>query len=289
MEDNQNKTLIGIGIAIIILLLLGTVGFAILNSKNKRNLRAEKLTTENLVSEKQQIQQELDKLTNDLAALQAKNEAAEKTLAETREDLANKERRLANVSRQVNVLTKDQSELIELQKVKEELDNSYSELKSEYEQILARNTELQNSITAMEAEKESLQSRIEEITLYDSDNFMVYGSRGKKREKLTFRAFWTKKLNMNFEVPQSLTENISFRMTTPTGTLITPENSSLSWIVLPDPDTFTASLSSVSGEFEPSRQVVLTYARKEKLEKGEYKIQILCNDKNIGNCRVRLK
>ncbi|MBN2863276.1 MAG: hypothetical protein JXN62_08960 [Bacteroidales bacterium] len=289
MEDNQNKTLIGIGIAIIILLLLGTVGFAILNSKNKRNLTAEKLTTENLVSEKQQIQQELDKLANDLAALQAKNEAAEKTLAETRADLANKERRLANVSRQVNTLTKDQTELVELQKVKEELDNSYTELKSEYEEQLARNTELQNSITALEAEKTTLASSIEEMTLYDSDNFMVYGSRGKKREKLTFRAFWTKKLNMNFEVPQSLTENISFRMTTPTGTLITPENSSLSWIVLPDPDTFTASLSSVSGEFEPSRQVVLTYDRKERLEKGEYKIQILCNDNNIGNCRVRLK
>jgi len=289
MEDNQNKTLIGIGIAIIILLLLGTVGFAILNSKNKRNLRAERLTTESLVSEKQQIQQEVDKLANDLAALQAKNEAAEQTLAETKADLADKERRLANVSRQVNTLTKDQSELAELQKVKEELDNSYSELKSEYEKQLALSTELQNSITALEAEKTSLASRIEEITLYDSDNFMVYGSRGKKREKLTFWAFWTKKLNMNFEVPQSLTENISFSITTPTGAIITPENSSLSWIVLPDKATFTASLSSVSGEFEPSRQVVLTYARKEKLDKGEYKIQILCNDINIGNCRVRLK
>ena len=35
------------------------------------------------------------------------------------------------------------------------------------------------------------------MNLYDSDNFMVYGSRGKK-EKLTFWACRTKKLNINF-------------------------------------------------------------------------------------------
>ncbi|NMB50818.1 MAG: hypothetical protein GX999_00635, partial [Bacteroidales bacterium] len=66
-------------------------------------------------------------------------------------------------------------------------------------------------------------------------------------------------------------------------------NASLTWDIAPDPRNFTASLSSVSGDFEQSRTVSLTYASKEKLPKGEYKIQILCNDITIGNCRVRLK
>jgi len=46
---------------------------------------------------------------------------------------------------------------------------------------------------------------------------------------------------------------------------------------------------SVIAEFEQSRQVVLNYASKERLAKGEYRIQILSNGNNIGNCRIMLR
>ena len=103
------------------------------------------------------------------------------------------------------------------------------------------------------------------------------------------RASRTKKLNMTFEVPQSLTETISFKIVTPTGSTINPDDKAISWYFPLDSRNFTASLSSVTGEFEQSRQIVLSYASKVKLVKGEYKIQILSNDNHIGSCRILLK
>ena len=287
METSQTKTIIGIALIILFLLLAG-LGF-IMNSKNKKNLNAEKLRSESLLSEKLLVEKELEKVKNDLASLQAKNEADEKTLADLRSSISDKDRRIASLSRQNKTLTSDNTELAAIRQAKETLDNEYTTLKSEYDRQVAQNNELQKSFSALEAEKVQLESKLNEMTLYDSDNFMVYGSRGKKKEKLTFWACRTKKLNIDFEVPQSLTENIDFKVTTPSGATMTAENASLTWDIAPDPRNFTASLSSESGEFEQSRTVTLTYASKEKLAKGEYKIQLLCNDRTIGNCRVRLK
>lgn len=284
----NDSTKIIAGIVIIILLLFAAVFGFISNSKNKRKLNSEKLQSESLLSEKLLIQKDLDRIKSELSALQSKNDATERSLAETELKLAEKEKRIASFTRDNNALTRSRNELTELQKAKADLDLSYANLKSEHERAQAQNTELQNSITSLEAQKKELSDKMQQSGLYDTDNFEVYGSRGKNKEKLTFWACRTKKININFEVPQSLTEVISFKIVTPSGTTITPDDKALSWS-FPGSHKFTASLSPVSGEFEQSRLVVLTYASKKKLEKGEYKIQILCNSTNIGNCRVKLK
>lgn len=284
--ESQSKV---IGIAIIILLLLLTAGGFYFNSKNKKNLNAEKLRTESLLSEKLQVQKELDKIKNDMASLLTKSQASEKELAESQASLSDKEKRIAYLSRQLSSQNKSKSEMEELQKEKAALDNSYASLKSEYDKLAAQGQDLKNSLASLEAEKNELTKKIDNAALYETDNFMAFGSRGNKKDKLTFWACRTKKLNLNFEVPQSLTEEISFRVTTPSGKVINPEDKSLTWKITQDPRNFTASLSMLSGEFESSRQVVLTYQSKEKLERGEYKIQILCKDVNIGNCRLKLK
>jgi uncharacterized membrane protein YhiD involved in acid resistance len=68
----NNKTLTTVGAIIIALLLLSTVYAFISNAKNKKNLKAEMLQTESLTSEKQAVQQELEKLKTDFAALSDK-------------------------------------------------------------------------------------------------------------------------------------------------------------------------------------------------------------------------
>ena len=196
METSQTKTIIGIALIILFLLLAG-FGF-ILNSKNKKNLNSEKLRSESLLSEKLLVEKELEKVKNDLASLQAKNEADEKTLADLRSSISDKDRRIASLSRQNKTLTSDNTELAAIRQAKETLDNEYTTLKSEYDRQVAQNNELQKSFSALEAEKVQLESKLNEMTLYDSDNFMVYGSRGKKKEKITFWACRTKKLNIDF-------------------------------------------------------------------------------------------
>ena len=103
------------------------------------------------------------------------------------------------------------------------------------------------------------------------------------------KASRAKKLNLAFEVPQNLTEAISFKVVTPSGKIINADDKSLTWTFPLDSRSFTASLSTTTGEFEQSRQVILNYVPKGKLAKGEYKIQILNDGSNIGNCRIMLR
>jgi len=288
MESEQDRKVI-IGAVILVLLLLLAIGAFFVNAKTKRNLNAEKLKSESLLSERVQVEQELEKVKNDLASLQEVNEASSKEIADMQTSLTQKDRTIASLSRARKTLEENNAELEVIKEEKDGLENEYARLKTEFEEKTAENETMQNNLVAIEEEKESLESQLREMSLYSSDNFLAYGSRGRKREKLSFWSCLTKKLNVQFEVPQDLSEEISFTITTPSGTTITPDNSSLSWDILPDKDSYTASLSSMPGKAEQMRTVSLTYLAEEKLDKGEYKIEIICNDKNIGNCRLRLK
>jgi vacuolar-type H+-ATPase subunit I/STV1 len=281
----NERTINYVGAAIIALLLFTTIFGFVSNSKNKRNLNAEKLRTESLLSEKLQVQKELDKLKTDFSELKNLSDVNEKLLAETNQKISDNERRIRVLSGENKNLLKNKKELEDLQIVKANLDKEYADLKLDHEKLLAKNNDLQNSMKALETQKNDLIEKLQMNETYTADNFHAFGTRGKA-DRLVFRA---KKLNVNFEVPQSLTEAISFKILTPSGSVITSEDKALTWIISMDERNLTASLSPFTGEFEPSRQVSLNYASKKKLPSGEYKIQLLCADKNIGNCRVRLK
>jgi predicted RNase H-like nuclease (RuvC/YqgF family) len=289
MENTNQKTITYVGAAIIAILLLGLILTIVFNAKNKKNLRAEKLTSENLISGKSKVEEELAKTKNDFSVLKQQYDANTKLLSETDSKIAENDKRINALSFENRSLRANKKELEELKKTKAELEKEFSQLKSEHDRLLAQSGELQNSFNSLEEEKKNLASQFERAQLYNTDNFLVTATRGKKTEKIVICASRAKKLNMAFEVPQSLTETISFKIVTPLGTTINPDDKAMSWFFPLDSRTLTASLSSITGEFEQSRQVVLNYAPKGKLVKGEYKIQILCDGNNIGNCRLMLK
>jgi len=286
MEDNSRNTILRIGVVILILLLLGFVYALVRNNKNKQNLNSEKLVTERLLSEKTAIQSELDKLQSEIAGLREQSNATSKLLTETETKLSDAEKRMKSLSGQYARKSKAYEE--EFNKQKAEFEKEYSSLKSNYDNLMAQNGDLQKKLTSLEAQTSDLLEKLRINDTFDSDDFQTYGSRGKK-DKIVVFARRVKKLNVNFEVPQNLSEAISFKIITPSGTTITPEDRALSWMFPPDTNGLTASLSPVTAEFEQSRRVTLTYTPKEKLMPGEYKIQIFSNNKNIGNCRIRLR
>jgi myosin heavy subunit len=289
MENKNQNTVTYVLGAVIALLLIGlfvTVGS---NSKNKKGLNAGKIANEKLLTEKLSVDNQLAKLLADFNTLQEKSNGNEKLLSDTRAKLTENEKRISALNGENRSLRSTREELSELKKSKELLESEYAQLKSDNDRLSAKGSELQNSINALEAEKKDLVTKLEKGQLYSTDNFLVTATRGKKTEKVVICASRTKKINMTFEVPQGLTETISFKIVTPTGTTIDSGDNAMSWYVPLDSRNFTASLSSVSGEFEPSRQVILSYSPKTKLAKGEYKIGILSNGINIGNCRIMLK
>jgi len=223
------------------------------------------------------------------SSLKQKSDENQKLLAETNIKIADSEKKINSLSGENRSLRANRKELEELKKTKAGLEKESFQLKSDYDKLMAQNKDLQNTIASLETEKKNLALKLDNAQKFNSDNFLLTATRGKKTEKLVVKASRTKKLNMAFEVPQSLTEAISFKIVTPSGTTINPDDKSLSWTFPIESRNLTASLSFVSGEFEQSRQVVLNYAPKEKLVKGEYKIQILTGNTNIGSCRIMLK
>ena len=289
MEDKRQKVVTYVGASVIALLLIGiffTVGS---NKKNKRNLNTEKIASEKLLSEKLTSEKELAKLQADFSTLKQKSDANQILLAETNIKIADNEKKINSLTGENRSLRSNRKELEDLKRLKSDLEKESSQLKSDYDKLMVKNKDLQNSLSSLETEKKNLALKLENEQKINTDNFLVTATRGKKTEKIVIKASRTKKLNMTFEVPQSLTEAISFKIVTPSGTTINPDDKTLSWTFPLDSRSFTASLSTVTGEFEQSRQVVLNYAPKGKLVKGEYKIQILCENNNIGNCRIMLK
>ena len=289
MENMNQKTITYVGAGIIAILLLGLILSIGINVKNKKNLRNEKTTSEARLFEKQKVEEALAKLKTEFSVLEQQRDANDRLLNESNLKIAENEKKINSLTGENRSLRANTKELAELKKTKDELDREYSQLKSDNDRLLTQTKDLQNYLNALEAEKNSLTAQLEKAQLYNTDNFLVTATRGKKTEKIVIRASRTKKLNMAFEVPQSLTETISFKIVTPTGSTINPDDKAMSWFFPLDSRNLTASLSSVTGEFEQSRQVVLNYASKSKLVKGEYKIQILSNGNNIGNCRLMLK
>lgn len=286
MENSNQKTVIYIGAVILAVLLLGLIFTAVSNSKNKKNLQAERANSERLMTEKSTIQNDLDKVRQDISTLKTKSEENARLLSDTETKLADTEKRMRSLSAQSARKSKAAEE--EFQKQKAALEKEYADLKLNYDKLMSQNGDLQKKLTEMESQTNDLLEKLKMMNTFNSDNFQVMGTRGKN-DKQVIVARRVKKLNVNFEVPQSLTESISFKIITPAGTTISPEDKLLSWIFPPDLRNITASLSPISSEFEESRRVSLTYAPKEKLVPGEYKIQIFSNSQNIGNCRIKLR
>jgi len=289
MENNKSKPII-IGsvvfAALLIIALLLTIGSV---KKANKSLNDEKLRSEQLTAEKAQCTADLDKTKADLASLKSKYDENEKLLADTKSKLDAAEKRARALAGQAVAYKEAKKEIEVLQQTKANLENELSALKSEYNKLLASSNELQAAKTRLEQEKKQLEDQLAEARTFDSDNMMVTAVRGKTTEKLVVVARRAKKLNISFDVPRSLTETVSFRITTPGGQTLTAENSNITWKISEDVRNLTASLSPVRGEFEESRQVNLTYTPSAKLAPGIYGIELICQGKTIGRCRIKLR
>lgn len=289
----KEKTLKYAGTTIIaLLLIIATIAF-ISNSKNKRNYNEEKTRNESISSQKLQVSQDLAKVKNDMAAIAAKKESDEKLMTANNSRLAEAEKRLSQMSKENSSLMNDRNDLVQLRKTKSDLDKAYEDLKLKQETASSRIKELENSTILLDAQKKELSENLADAEKYRTSNIEIYGSRGNKKDKLTFMARRTKKLNLNFDIPQNLNEPISLRIITPEGKTITPSDKTLTSYIRPDINYLTASLSAISptvpGEINSSQKVTISYTPEETFKKGEYKIQIFSNDRNIGNCRLSLR
>ena len=282
----ENRKIIYVGGGIIILLLaLAIFGF-VSNSKNKKNLEAERIQTQTLTNENQQVREELQNLKSDYGSLSARSDSTSRMLEESEKRANQGSNRIAYLSREnKEKLNQVRAELEELQKSNAELDKNYADLKLEHEKLLALNTDLQSSLAATETQRNDVSGRLQKTELYNADNFLVTAVRGKQ-DKVVACARRVKKINMAFSVPQNLTDSVTYSIETPSGNTLKPN---VAFIFPVQSQYHLAGLAGFYHAIQNPKQVTLTYVPEEKLEKGEYNIQLLSNGNNIGNCRLILK
>ena len=287
MQGNNTRNWI-IGAVIVLLLLLSAFSFISRHSINEK-LKKEKISSEQLLSEKLALNKEVDQMSNDMKSLTSKFQSVSKDLEAAREDITGKDKRIGSLLRELSSQKKAKTELAELQKSKEKLDAEMADLRGKYEKLKNENEATLKDLAEMKKKGDELLAKIEEMTLYDADDFMVTPLKRLNKERLTICSARTKRLAVRFEVPSSLTGTISFSVIAPDGKVIEGSDKALAWMVVEDGRDITASLSPVSREFENSKQVELIYTAKERLMPGIYTIKVTSGQNTLGNCRVKLK
>jgi peptidoglycan hydrolase CwlO-like protein len=281
-----------IAATVVALLVISMAGMVIYHQSNKTlksGLKDEKLKSETLLSEKLAFAKEVEKLKTDIQAWMGKSHSADRMLEEANTRIGGMEKTIAGLRKENTALASLRKDLNELRQIRADLENQLAALDQSNKNNLKQLDEFRAELASVKAERDDLKfnqkAKAENLT----DDFRLETTRGKKKQKLTVNAARTKKLVVSFEIPESMTGDVNFSIITPEGKTIKSNDPRLKSALIEDNRNLTASLSPVSGEFEISRRIEMTYTPDSKLEPGIYKIQILQKDKKVGSAQLRLK
>lgn len=275
-----------------VLLVLSLIGTGLIYRSNgslKSGLNDEKLKSESLLSEKLALAKEADKLKNDIRQWQGKSEESDRLLAEALAKVDNLEKTVSGLKKDNATAVSLKKEVAELKQIRQDLENQLASLGEQNKQKDKEIESLTAEVNTLKSKQNELNNTISDLKSNVTDDFRIESTKGKKN-KLTLKANKTKKLNVSFEIPQSMSDNVKFDIVTPKGKTIKSEkDKTLSYRVIEDGRDLTASLSPYSGEFEISRRIEMIYSPENKLEPGIYKIKIYHKDLHVGSCQVKLK
>lgn len=256
------------------------------NSSLKGGLNQEKLKSESLFSEKLALSKEAEKLKSDILSWKGKTKEADSKLDNAMKHVTEMETTIRNLRRDNASLPSLRNELAELKKIRTDLESHIASLEGSNKVKESKINELTAEISSLQSELAETRTKILPVNI--TDNFRIESQRGRKN-KLTVNAARTKRMVVSFEIPMAMTENISFQITTPDGEHISSDNKALTHEVIEDGLNFIASLSPMTGEFEISKRVEMTYSPSKKLDPGVYTIDILHNGKKSGRSQVKLR
>lgn len=278
----------------IILLAAVITGFIFINTNAalKGSLNNEKLRNESLLSEKLLLDKEILRFTNERSVLKGKNSETTKLLTDAQLKLTEKERVIAGLRKENARVKSLQKQLAEIKVQNEELNNSKNQLGTLNKSLENDKQQLQKTVAQLETDRNELLKQLDLVraeSLRKADNYQVDIYKNVKREVPTFKAKRMKMMSVIVDVPKELASGVTFNITTPDGKVINEKNKSLTWKILSNDATLTAIVNRGVDDFTVTRQVKLTYSPSTQMKPGMYKIGILDNGNNIGNCSARLR
>lgn len=270
------------------LFVVALVGMVIIHDSNRSledMLNGAKLKNENILSEKLSLDKEIKNYKAQLAALKGKNSELDKYLATAEADLAQKEKELKAAQGQKT----SAKELANLKKMRGDLEKQISALTAQIVSLESSNADFSSQLASLTAKNKELMANNELMKAFAVNNYRVETSRGKN-DKLTVVARKTKRLKMGFDLPQTVVENIQFKIKTPEGKVIDKEEEGLTATIvdMEDGSDLIASLEPM-GDFEVTRRIEMKYEPKKKLGKGVYTIDIYNGTTYMVSCQVKLR
>lgn len=278
-------------IAALVIAIITTGFYLVNNSKLKKDLKTEKLSSEALLSEKLILDKSLDKLKADLNELKGKNLQLDKKIGVITKELESKEgeykRAIAdNASfRAIKAKAKGLENLNA--KLSEELKALKEESKRDKDKLAQNNEDLSKQLATVRKDFEQLSATNSILRAMAGNNHRVEAVRGKS-EKQTLRARRAQKLIFSFDLPSDVGNAISFKLKCPDNIVYeSKDNKNASVEVIKNPRNFFENNQKLG--ITETKTVELEFTPEEKLKKGEYEFMVYNDDGYIGSSRFRLK
>lgn len=282
-------------VVITLLLFAAFAGIAMLSTSNRgleKNLNAERLRSESLLSEKLQLDKQIKNFKSDISLLEGRNKDLDQWLAETKNKLAQQESSLSALTKENAGLKGFRKENEKLQKLKDELNNKLASLTKDNAALKAEVEQLNLNVAQLKKENEKLLASgangVNSAQLPLASNFRVE-VRKKNEDKLTVKAKRARSLQLNFDVPKSsamtLSSQYRVQMLSLQGKAVSGKMKDLKTSPL---DGATASLlgHSAGNEYE---QISMVYEPASKVEDGIYTLIVYNGQVLVGSAQVRLK
>lgn len=290
MKPKLNREKV-IAASVTFLLFASLIGLLVYQSSNKslkEILNSTKLKSETLLSEKLNLDKEILRLKRTMADMAGKSTEIDRLLVEANEKLSQKETEIKTYKKENQKVKSLQNQLAAIQKIKSDLEEQIASLNMNNNQLANYNEELNRSIASLQNENKTLKENMAILSTLVADNFRVESIKGNK-DRLTVNARKAKKLVVGFDVPPSIAEDVSFKITTPKGELFTSKDDRITSTIIEDERSLLASMSPLTGQFEISKRIEMVYKPEKKLSSGIYKIDIYNKDTKLSSCQIRLR
>jgi myosin heavy subunit len=288
MEKGMNKTRAAwIAASAAVLIFAGFLVYRNLDMKDQ--LKNEKIRSESLFSEKLNLEKNLEMFKQQLATLEGKNAKLDRVIKETSDKLAKKEAEIRKLNAENASLAGLKQKNAELEQLRAQLEEDVRGLNLNLEKLMAESQQTKNDLQAMKTKNESLAEHNAILEAMLADNYLVEAVKGK-HDRLTVMARRTDKLIVSFELPSDVGNNITFKINTPDGKVISSENNATATLTFKDIDqNYMASVSGTASGNKNTRRAELAYEPEHKLVKGVYRFSVFNGKEYVGSTQVKLR
>lgn len=293
-NSNSKIKLAAAGVTVLLFISLFTAGYFFTGNKSiTKELNNEKLKTESLLSQKLQLEKEMEKFRKDIAALNGQNTDLDRLLKQTTQTLDQKEKQIKRLSDDNMGLVKFRKEVVELRKLKAQFENQLmamnadlSKLRQENDLLKNENSDAKNRIAGLQNENKTLKSNLDLVSSMANNSL---SEAVKKNNKMTVSARRARKIQLAFDLPQKSLSGLEFKVTSPNDKIFSSGDGSISHKLLINDGNPVASLDPQTGYYELTQRVLMEYAPKSRMEKGIYKVDVYNQGTLISRMLVKLK